>query len=240
MDVLKILQEEKQAGLKGGLYHKTQVFLTYNTNRIEGSRLSEEQTRYIYETNTFYAEEGENTANIDDINETINHFACFDYMLDTVNEPLSEKIIKEFHKFLKNNTSQSKLPWFKVGDYKTKPNIVGGSETTPPEKVAAEMQKLLSAYGKKSEMTFEDIVEFHWAFEQIHPFQDGNGRVGRLILFRECLAHNIIPFIIEDNHKFYYYRGLQEFESQKAYLFDTCLSAQDRYKEMISYFYPEN
>lgn len=239
MNVLQILLDEKQARLKGGLYHKTQVSLAYNSNRIEGSKLSEEQTRYIFETNTFFVKNGENSANIDDIIETLNHFTCFDYMLDTVNEPLSEKIIKQFHKLLKNNTSQSKLSWFKVGDYKTKPNIVGGTETTLPEKVPSEMKKLLADYHQKKEHTFEDVIDFHWKFEQIHPFQDGNGRVGRLILFRECLVNNIIPFIIEDSHKFFYYRGLQEFEKQKGYLLDTCLSAQDRYKELIKYFYPE-
>ena len=237
MNLLKILREEKASGMKGGLYHRTQITLAYNTNRIEGSRLSEEQTRYIYETNTVFLEDGEQTANVDDIVETVNHFACFDYMLDIADEPLSEEHIKKFHSLLKSNTSDSKKAWFKVGDYKTQPNVVGGEETSLPAQVPADMKSLLNSYLSKKDTSFEDIVGFHFRFEQIHPFQDGNGRVGRLIMFKECLAKGILPFIIEDNHKFFYYRGLKEYPAIKGYLVDTCLSAQDNYRVMVDYFF---
>lgn len=239
MNLLKELQEEKSSGLKGGLYHKTQIKLAYNTNRIEGSKLSEEQTRYIYETNTIFLENGDTTANVDDIVETINHFSCFDYMLDIAVEPLSEEIIKKFHYLLKTNTSDAKKTWFNVGDYKSKPNIVGGIETSSPKDVPSNIRKLLKTYLEKPIITVEDIIDFHFQFEQIHPFQDGNGRVGRLIIFKECLSHNIIPFIIEDDHKFFYYRGLSEYPTIKEYLIDTCLSAQDNYTQMINYFFPD-
>ena len=238
MNLLKILQEEKTASLKGGIYHQTQIKLAYNTNRIEGSLLSEEQTRYIYETNTIFVENGETSANVDDILETVNHFACFDYMLDVAEQALSEEIIKKFHLLLKNNTSDAKKSWFRVGDYKTQPNVVGGMETTLPAQVSSEMKNLLDSYLQKNNVTLEDIVDFHFQFERIHPFQDGNGRVGRLIMFKECLAHNIIPFIIEDEYKFFYYRGLNEYPAVKGYLTDTCLSAQDDYKKMLKYFFP--
>lgn len=201
--------------------------------------MSEEQTIYIYETNTIFVEDGENSANVDDIVETLNHFSCFDYMLDVANEALSEEIIKKFHLLLKTNTSDAKKTWFKVGGYKTRPNVVGGIETSLPEQVSNDMQQLIGSYSKKDNITFEDIVDFHFQFERIHPFQDGNGRVGRLIIFKECLAHNIIPFIIEDDHKFFYYRGLKEYPSIKGYLTDTCLYAQDNYKAMIDYFLPD-
>lgn len=239
MNLLKELQEEKSSGLKGGLYHKTQIKLAYNTNRIEGSKLSEEQTRYIYETNTIFLENGDTTANVDDIVETINHFSCFDYMLDIAVEPLSEEIIKKFHYLLKTNTSDARKTWFNVGDYKSKPNIVGGIETSSPKDVPSNIRKLLKTYLEKPIITVEDIIDFHFQFEQIHPFQDGNGRVGRLIIFKECLSHNIIPFIIEDDHKFFYYRGLSEYPTIKEYLIDTCLSAQDNYTQMINYFFPD-
>ncbi len=239
MNLLKILREEKSSGLKGGLYHQTQVKLAYNTNRIEGSKLSEEQTRYIYETNTVFIENGETAANVDDIIETVNHFSCFDYMLDIADEALAEEHIKKFHHLLKNNTSDSKKSWFRVGDYKAKPNVVGGIETSLPSQVPSDMKKLLSSYLQKGSMVFEDIVDFHFQFEQIHPFQDGNGRVGRLIIFKECLAHNIIPFIVEDDYKFFYYRGLKEYPKIKEYLTDTCLSAQDSYKNLVQYFFPD-
>ena len=245
MNLLKTLREEKSLGLKGGLYHQTQIKLAYNTNRIEGSRLSEEQTRYIYETNTIFVENGETSANVDDVIETVNHFSCFDYMLDIADNTLSEEQIKRFHHLLKSNTSDSKKSWFKVGEYKTKPNMVGGMETTLPAQVPSDMKNLLHAYLKKEIVTFEDVVDFHFQFEQIHPFQDGNGRVGRLIIFKECLAHNILPFIIEDSHKFFYYRGLKEYPLIKGYLTDTCLSSQDNYETMVKYFFsdfskPEN
>lgn len=233
--LLRMLRDEKEMSLKGGLYHQTQVKLAYNSNRIEGSKLSEDQTRYIYETNTI-ATEKEETASIDDITETINHFQCFDYMLDIADERLSEEIIKEFHKILKNNTSDSRKEWFNVGDYKTKPNMIGDQKTTSPSKVKGEMAKLLVDYNQIQKVTFEDIVEFHYNFETIHPFQDGNGRVGRMIIFKECLKNEIVPFIIDEQHKLFYYRGLKEFSVERGYLIDTCFSAQDRYKELLEYF----
>lgn len=236
MKLLETLQEEKSSDLKGGIYHKTQIRLTYNTNRIEGSKLSEEQTRYIYETNTLFTEKGANTANIDDIIETVNHFHCFDYMLKIVKEPLSEEHIKEFHKILKSNTSDFKKEWFKVGEYKLKPNVVGGIETSKPNEVKKHISELLKNYNKKNKIDIFDIIDFHYEFETIHPFQDGNGRVGRLIMFKECLKNNIVPFIIEDEFKFFYYRGLTEYPKTKGYLTDTCLSAQDNYMELMKYF----
>lgn len=238
MNLLKILQEEKESGLKGGIYHQTQIQLAYNTNRIEGSKLSEEQTRYIYETNTIYIENGEKTAKVDDIVETVNHFSCFDYMLDIALEPLSEEHIKRFHYLLKSNTTDSRRAWFKVGDYKTKPNVVGGIETSLPSDVPTDIKNLIEAYNRQKELTINDIIDFHYQFEKIHPFQDGNGRVGRLIMFKECLTHNIVPFIIEDENKFFYYRGLSEYPKIIEYLIDTCLSSQESYKRMIDYFLP--
>lgn len=239
MELLKILREEKSSGLKGGIYHQTQIKLAYNTNRIEGSKLSEEQTRYIYETNTIYFENGETTANVDDIVETVNHFSCFDYMLDIANEPLSEEHIKRFHSLLKANTSDSKKAWVCIGDYKLKANIVGGKGTSLPSKVPSDMKNLVEEYRKKTKITMVEIVDFHFQFEQIHPFQDGNGRVGRLIIFKECLANDIIPFIIEDEYKFFYYRGLSEYPKVKEFLIDTCLAAQDNYKKLVDYFLPQ-
>lgn len=236
--LLERLLEEKEMGLKGGLYHQTQIKLTYNSNRIEGSRLSEDQTRYIYETNTVNMEL-EETADVDDIIETVNHFSCFDYMLFHADEELTEDMIKEFHRLLKRNTSDERKEWFRVGDYKSRPNMVGGSKTTAPSRVGAEVQKLLAGYHKKEEITLKDIVEFHYRFESIHPFQDGNGRVGRIILFKECLKHDILPFIIDHEHKLFYYRALKEYTVEKGYLMDTCLSAQDEYEKMASYFYPD-
>jgi Fic family protein len=238
MNLLKILQEEKSIGLKGGIYHQTQIKLAYNTNRIEGSKLSEEQTRYIYETNTIFIDNGETTANVDDIVETVNHFSCFDYMLDIANEPLSEEHIKRFHHLLKINTSDSKKTWFRVGDYKLNPNIVGGIETSLPSNVPSDMKNLIETYRDKQVITINDIIDFHFQFEQIHPFQDGNGRVGRLIIFKECLTNDIVPFIIEDDYKFFYYRGLAEYSKVKGYLIDTCFSAQDNYKKILDYFLP--
>ena len=206
------------------------------TNRIEGSQLSEEQTRYIYETNTLFTENENNTANIDDIIETVNHFHCFDYMLKIVQEPLSEVHLKEFHKILKSNTSDSKKEWFKLGEYKLKPNIAGGFETSKPNDVEKHINELLKKYNEKSQIEILDIIDFHYEFEKIHPFQDGNGRVGRLIMFKECLKHNVIPFILEDKYKFYYYRGLSEYSKVKGYLIDTCLAAQDNYLKLMNYF----
>lgn len=236
--LLHLLLEEKQMHLKGGLYHKTQVNLAYNSNRIEGSRLSEEQTRYIYETNTILSE-GEEPLKVDDILETVNHFHCFDYMLEHAEENLSEDIIKEFHRLLKTNTSDAKREWFRVGDYKLRPNEAGDKATTLPANMPQDMEKLLAEYFSKQEIGFEDIIDFHQRFESIHPFQDGNGRVGRIILFKECLKYNITPFIIEELHKWYYYRGLKEYKTEKGYLLETCRSAQDEYEKMVEYFFPE-
>lgn len=227
-------QEEKRIKLKGGIYHQTQVKLTYNSNHMEGSKLTEDQTRYIYETNTIGLEK--EPANIDDIIEAVNHFQCFDYIIDHATETLTESLIKEIHYLLKVSTSDSRLEWFNVGEYKQKANMVGDTKTTPPKEVKREIQQLLFDYNQKEDISFEDIIEFHYRFEKIHPFQDGNGRVGRLIVFKECLKYNIIPFIIEESHKLYYYRGLKEFKNEKGYLIDTCLSAQDKYKELLEYF----
>ncbi len=222
-------------GLRGGLYHLTQIKLAYNSNRIEGSQLSEDQTRYIYETNTISVEPND-TASVDDIVETINHFSCFDYMLAHADKKLTEKMIKEYHHLLKRNTSDERKEWFRVGQYKARPNMVGDNETTPPAKVASEIQRLLTDYHIKDKITFDDMVDFHYQFEKIHPFQDGNGRVGRIIMFKECLKNNIMPFIIDHKHKLFYYRGLKEYQLEKGFLIDTCLSSQDRYGEMVSYF----
>ncbi len=232
--ILKQLLEEKEMKLKGGLYHQLQIKFAYNSNHIEGSKLSEDQTRYIYETHSFISDK-EEAISVDDINETLNHFKCFDYILENINI-LNEELIKNLHKILKNNTSDSFKEWFKVGDYKLKPNIVGGRKTTSPAKVKNEIKKLLDEYKEKENVTFEDIVDFHYRFECIHPFQDGNGRVGRLIMFKECLKHNVIPFIIDEKHKLFYYRGLKEYETEKGYLIDTCLSAQDDFRKILDFF----
>ena len=234
--LLSILQEEMGMKLKGGLYHQTQIKLAFNSNRIEGSRLSEDQTRYIFETNTISAPSGEAT-NVDDIIETVNHFTCFDTMLKTASEKLSEDLIKDFHRILKTGTYDAKKDWFAVGGYKTRANSVGGEKTTPPGKVAGEMKKLIAAYNQDSPKSFEDIVEFHHRFESIHPFQDGNGRVGRIVMFRECLANGILPFIIDHEHKQFYYRGLKEFPNEKGYLMETCRSSQDAYEKLVAYFF---
>ncbi|MDR0561018.1 MAG: Fic family protein [Prevotellaceae bacterium] len=233
------LIEEKQAKRKGGLYHKTQVNLAYNSNRIEGSRLTEEQTRYIFETRTIGFKE-EEAVPVDDIIETSNHFVAFDYLLDTLENPFSSKIIKEFHSILKTGTSDAQKSWFCVGDWKKLANEVGGVKTTLPENVETEMNKLNDWYNTLPKIVFENIIEYHHHFETIHPFQDGNGRVGRLIMFRECLRNDIIPFIIDERHKQFYYRGLKEFGKARGYLLDTCLSAQDTYGEFVKYFYGNN
>ena len=235
-NLLTFLKEEKETKRKGGLYHKTQVNLAYNSNRIEGSKLTEEQTRYIFETRTIGFKD-EDAVPIDDIIETSNHFVAFDYLLDTIDEPFSNAVIKEFHRILKASTSDAAKKWFKIGDWKKLPNEVGGIETTLPQNVETDMNLLNDWYNSLSEITFEYIVEYHYRFEKIHPFQDGNGRVGRLIMFRECLRNGIIPFIIDDNHKQYYYRGLKEFDRVREYLLDTCLSEQDIYTEWVNYFY---
>jgi Fic family protein/DNA-binding Xre family transcriptional regulator len=236
--LLAVLREEKDMKLKGGLYHKTQIELTYNSNRIEGSRLSKDQTRYIFETNTVGLE-ADKAVNVDDVTETSNHFRCIDYALDIADKPLSEDIIKEFHRILKTNTSDSYKDWFAVGGYKRKPNVVGDTPTTPPAKVAAAVQKLLSNYNKLPSPTLDEIIAFHREFETIHPFQDGNGRVGRLIAFKECLRFNITPFIIDEDLRIFYYRGLKEWDDERGYLLETCKAGQDKYQAIADYFFNE-
>ena len=232
--LLDILQEQKASKYSGGIYHKTQIDLTYNSNHIEGSRLTHDQTRYIFETNTIGVEK--EVLNVDDVIETVNHFRCIDMIIDNVKVALTEKFIKELHLILKNGTSDYRKDWFVVGDYKKLPNEVGGMGTALPEEVADKMKVLLTEYNGKEEKIFEDILDFHVKFERIHPFQDGSGRVGRLIMFKECLKYNIVPFIIEDNLKMFYYRGLKEWNNEKGYLTDTCLIAQDQYKAYLDYF----
>ena len=232
--LLDILKEQKASKYSGGIYHKTQIDLTYNSNHMEGSRLTHDQTRFIFETNTIGIEN--EVVNVDDIIETTNHFRCIDMIIDHVKTELNEKFIKELHFILKSGTSDSKKDWFAVGNYKKFPNEVGNMKTPLPEEVDNLMKDLLKEYNSKKEKTFEDILDFHVQFERIHPFQDGNGRIGRLIMFKECLKYNIVPFIIEDNLKMFYYRGLKEWNNERGYLVDTCLTAQDRYKSCLDYF----
>jgi Fic family protein len=238
MPLLIALREQKATKLKGGIYHRTQIDLTYNSNHIEGSRLTQEQTRYIFETNTI--DITDESVNVDDIVETINHFRCIDLIIDRAEERLSEALIKELHLLLKNGTSESRKDWFAVGDYKRLPNEVGGNETCPPKEVHRQMKALLTEYNSKKQKMFEDVLDLHQRFEAIHPFQDGNGRVGRLVMFKECLANSIVPFIITDELKMFYYRGLQQWPNTKGYLMDTCLTAQDRYKAVMDYFQIEH
>lgn len=228
------LQEELQHKISGGIYHKTQIELTYNSNHMEGSRLTHDQTRYIFETNTIGVEE--KPVSVDDIIETANHFRCVDYVIETVNDRLTEKYIKELHGMLKAGTGDAGLSWFAVGDYKKRPNEVGGKETAKPSEVEGQMKQLLSEYYKDKPKTLEKILDFHVRFENIHPFQDGNGRVGRLIMFKECLKHQFVPFIIEDEMKLFYYRGINEWNQERGFLRDTCLAAQDKYKAYLDYF----
>ena len=232
--LLDILKEQKESKLPGGIYHKIQIDLTYNSNHIEGSRLTHDQTRYIFETNTIGITD--TSVNVDDIVETANHFKCIDSIIDNAKYALSEKYIKELHFLLKSGTSDSRKDWFAVGEYKKLPNEVGGIDTTLTEEVHTEVKALLVWYNSLENVTFEDIVEFHVRFERIHPFQDGNGRVGRLIMFKECLKHNVVPFIIDEEHKLFYYRGLKEWQSERGYLMDTCLSAQDQFRAVLKYF----
>lgn len=233
--ILDILKEQKEMRLKGNLYHITQINFAYNTNHIEGSSLTEEQTRYIFETNTLFIENGQTETNVDDIIETSNHFKLVDYMLDNADKSLSQDMIKEFHKILKTGTSDERKSWFKVGEYKGLENEVGGKSTTSPKDVENEITRLLNWYNNLSTVTIETIIEFHCKFERIHPFQDGNGRVGRIIMFKECLKNNITPFIILDKYKSFYYRGLSEYEkgTEKGYLIDTCLDAQEQYQILV-------
>lgn len=237
INILEVLREQKNMNLKGNLYHNTQITFAYNTNHIEGSKLTEDQTRYIYETNTLLAEK-DSITDLDDILETANHFKLVDYMLDIADQKLTEKMIKEFHKILKEGTSDSRKDWFVVGDYKKLANEVGGIKTTAPKNVETDMKKLLEWYENLKQVTINEIIEFHAKFEKIHPFQDGNGRVGRIIAFKECLKNNIVPFIILDKYKLFYYRGLNQYQTnkEKGHLIDTCLNAQDQYIEIIKYY----
>lgn len=237
INVLEVLREQKEMGLKGNLYHNTQIMFSYNTNHIEGSKLTEEQTRYIFETNTILFEGG-TVASVDDILETANHFKLVDYMLDIADQNLTEDIIKKFHKILKEGTMDSRKEWFNVGDYKKLVNEAGNMKTSSPKQTPKDMKKLMEWYNSLPKVTIKEIIEFHARFEKIHPFQDGNGRVGRIIAFKECLKNNIIPFIILDKDKLYYYRGLKEYQNktEKGYLIDTCLNAQDEYTKMIEYY----
>ena len=237
INTLEVLREQKNMKLKGNLYHNTQITFTYNTNHIEGSKLTEDQTRYIYETNTLLTEKDSITY-LDDVLETANHFKLVDYMLEIADKKLTEKMMKEFHEILKEGTSDSRKDWFVVGDYKKLPNEVGGLKTTDPKDVEKDMKKLIEWYEALNQITINEIIEFHAKFEEIHPFQDGNGRIGRIIAFKECLKNNILPFIILDKEKLFYYRGLNQYQTNKerGYLIDTCLNAQDQYIEMIKYY----
>ena len=232
--LLKALREQKASKLKGGIYHRTQIDLTYNSNHIEGSKLTHDQTRYIFETNTIGVTDS--SVNVDDVVETVNHFSCIDYIIDHTEDKLTENLVKHLHLLLKSGTSDSRKDWFAVGEYKRLPNDVGGQNTCAPEDVHKQMKALLDEYNQKKNKSFEDILDFHVRFEQIHPFQDGNGRVGRLLMFKECLANDIVPFIITDELKMFYYRGLKEWGHIDGYLIDTCLTAQDMYKELLKYF----
>ena len=237
INLLEILREQKEMKLNGNLYHNTQIMFAYNTNHIEGSKLTEDQTRYIYETNTILFERG-TVASVDDIVETVNHFKLVDYMLDTAEEDLTEEMIKKFHRILKEGIMDSRKEWLNVGEYKKLPNEAGMMKTASPNETPKEMQKLMKWYNSLSKITIKEIIEFHARFEKIHPFQDGNGRVGRMVMFKECLKNNIIPFIIFDKDKLFYYRGLKEYQGnrEKGYLIDTCLNAQDQYIKMIEYY----
>ena len=231
--ILQTLREEKEAKISGGLYHELQVRMTYNSNHIEGSRLTEDQTRLIFETNTLNVGDG---VPVDDVLETVHHFRAIDYVIDSADQVLTEDIIKELHYILKHDTKDSTLDWFAVGDYKKRPNVVGGRETAKPKDVPARMKKLLDGYNAKQNITIDDIIAFHADFEKIHPFQDGNGRVGRLVALKECLRFCIMPFLIEDSKKMFYYRGLSEWDNEKGWLTDTCLDGQDTFKRLLAMF----
>ena len=228
--ILQVLREEKEMKLPGGLYHELQVRMTYNSNRIEGSKLSEDQTRMIFETNTLDVCDG---IPVDDVLETVHHFKAIDYVIDIAEDELTEDIIKHLHYILKHDTKDSTLGWFAVGDYKKRANMVGGRETSKPSEVHKHMKALLEEYNAKDNITMEDIIALHAEFEYIHPFQDGNGRVGRLVALKECLRHNVIPFIIEDTKKNYYYRGLSEWRNEKGWLTDTCMDGQDTFVRLM-------
>ena len=232
--LLEVLQSEKASKLPGGIYHKVQIDFTYNSNHMEGSRLTHDQTRYIFETNTIGVHEA--TLNVDDIVETSNHFRCIDLIIERAAFIINEALIKQLHAMLKNGTSDSRKDWFAVGDYKKLPNEVGGKVTALPEEVPAKMKELVADYNAKKEKTFDELLDFHYRFECLHPFQDGNGRIGRLLLFKECLRNNIVPFIIDEESKMFYYRGLKEWQNERGFLRDTCLAAQDKFKTYLDYF----
>ena len=232
--LLERLSAERRAKISGGIYHKVQIEFTYNSNHIEGSRLTHDQTRYIFETNTIGI--GGGSVKVDDIVETANHFRCIDLIIENAKRPISEALIKELHRTLKNGTTDARQDWFAVGDYKRLPNTVGNMDTTLPEDVPQKIQELLFEYNAKKEKTFDDLLDFHYKFECIHPFQDGNGRIGRLLLFKDCLKHDIVPFIIDEELKLFYYRGLKEWKNERGYLRDTCLTAQDKFKRYLDYF----
>ena len=232
--LLDVLKAEKAAKLSGGIYHKIQIGLTYNSNHIEGSRLTHDQTRYIFETNTIGLEGA--AVKVVDIVETANHFKCIDLIIENAKKPITEAFIKELHRTLKSGTTDARQEWFAVGAYKQRPNTVGDLETTQPEEVSIKMKELLAEYNKKQEKSFDELLDFHYRFERIHPFQDGNGRIGRLLLFKDCLKYNIVPFIIGEDLKLYYYRGLKEWANERGYLRDTCLAAQDQFKRYLDYF----
>lgn len=232
--LLDVLKAEKAAKLSGGIYHKIQIELTYNSNHIEGSRLTHDQTRYIFETNTIGLEGA--AVKVDDIVETANHFKCIDLVIENAKKPITEAFIKELHRTLKSGTTDARQEWFAVGAYKRRPNTVGDLETTQPEEVSVKMKELLAEYNTKQEKSFDELLDFHYRFERIHPFQDGNGRIGRLLLFKDCLKYNIVPFIIGEDLKLYYYRGLKEWANERGYLRDTCLAAQDQFKRYLDYF----
>ncbi len=233
-DLAGRLALEKETGLSGGIYHRVQIELTYNSNHIEGSRLTHDETRFIFETNTIGIPGG--SVPVDDLLETVNHFRCIDLIIDRAKRPLTGSMIRQLHLILKSGTSDSRKGWFAAGAYKRLPNEIGGRRTAAPEDVPARMKDLLAGYGDLPAVTLDDLLDFHYRFESIHPFQDGNGRVGRLILFKECLRHGIVPFIIGDDMKAYYYRGLREWEHERGYLRDTCLAAQDRFKAILDSF----
>ena len=232
--LLDILRIEKKSKLSGGIYHKIQIELTYNSNHIEGSCLTHDQTRNIFETNTIGIDK--KAINVDDIIETVNHFKCIDMIIDNANKNISEKLIKNLHKILKNSTSNSRKDWFAVGEYKKLPNTVGDILTARPDEVEKKMKKLITQYNAKKTKLLDDLLDFHYKFECIHPFQDGNGRIGRLLLFKECLKYNIVPFIIDEHLKLFYYRGLKEWENERGFLRETCLVAQDKFKIYLNYF----
>ena len=232
--LLEVLKAEKASRLSSRIYHKVQIDFTYNSNHMEGSRLTHDQTRYIFETNTIGVQE--TTLNVDDIVETANHFRCIDLIIDRAGSIINEALIKQLHAMLKNGTSDSRKDWFVVGDYKKLPNEVGGKVTALPKEVPAKMKELVAAYNAKKERTFDELLDFHYRFECLHPFQDGNGRIGRLLLFKECLRYNIVPFIIDEESKLFYYRGLKEWQNERGFLRDTCLAAQDKFKTYLDYF----